>query len=788
VERARRRLGGAALAALVFAACATGDPIAAPDPSTDGGGRPSDGGPIGDVTREDRSGPDVDGGNDDGGGPVRAAFGLDLRPANPSCRFPSRPTGTTPVKLERVYPSLALGMPIVLAQRPGDRSRWYVAQRDGHLEWFSAANPTGRNVAADLGTLAQSVGGCLDKRCVTTYGEGGFLGLAFHPRFSENGRAYVSFTAPQWTTPASTMRSVIAELTSTDGGDTFTGYRTMLLFDNREGNHKGGALAFGPDGYLYATFGDGGSLNDAFAMGQTKDGFYSKVLRLDVDGPRFPGREYGVPADNPFRDGGGEPAVFAWGFRNPFRLSVDRATGDVWVGDVGQSGHEEIDRVELGGNYGWSCREGAHPFHVNPIFCPDPTAGFREPVVEDAHPYPDTGRSIIGGVVYRGKVLGGFTGTYLYADYITQDVSALHFDAAGSPVVTLLNEAGPRADWVSFTEDADGEVYAVALSGAVYALVANGSAPAPSPIPERLSATGCVDPSDPNRPAPGLIPFAPNAAVWNDGADVTRWLALPDGARIERTEPAGADEPLGLPNGSVLLEALARDGKRIETRVLVRDPDGSWAGYSYEWNEAGTDALLLAGGKAKPTGAGQSWSFPSRSECGRCHASGAGGALGFTIGQLNRDLVYPTTNRIANQLATFEHLGLFTEPLPKPPGELPALPEPGALGSPLEGRARAWLHGNCASCHRPAGTGGSIDLRFSTPLGAASACNVEPSRGTLEIAGAKLIAPGDPAKSLVAVRPRRVGANRMPPLATRIVDTAGLGVVDAWITSLAGCP
>src|SRR5262249_42134887 len=155
---------------------------------------------------------------------------------------------------------------------------------------------------------------------------------------------YISFTTSD--APAGYMvKSRIGYLTSTNGGVSFTSYTNVLDFDQRWGNHKGGGVAFGKDGYLYVSFGDGGSSNDLDAYGQRTTTFYSKVLRIDVDNVPA-GQTYGIPPDNPFKNGGGEPATYAYGFRNPFRFSFDRATGDLWLGDVGAGAYEEIDLVK----------------------------------------------------------------------------------------------------------------------------------------------------------------------------------------------------------------------------------------------------------------------------------------------------------------------------------------------------------------------------------------------------------------------------------------------------------
>jgi len=228
-------------------------------------------------------------------------------------------------------------------------------------------------------------------------------------------------------------------------------------------------------------------------------------------------------------------------------------------------------------------------------------------------------------------------------------------------------------------------------------------------------------------------------------------------------------------------------GKRIETRLFMRHDDGGWAGYTYEWLDDESDALLLPSGKRKTVGS-QSWYYPARSECVFCHSEAAGRTLGPEIGQLNGDFVYPSTNRISNQLHTLEHIGMFAAPLSAPVDQLAVYPDP--LGTaPVDARARAYLHANCSHCHRPQGPGiVDMDLRFATPFSDTKTCNVDPVQGDLGVAGAKRITPGAPAKSVLSLRPHSPAANRMPPLASSVVDDKGLQAIDAWITSLTACP
>jgi uncharacterized repeat protein (TIGR03806 family) len=721
--------------------------------------------------------------------PTRAEFGLDTRPSNTTCVAQARPPSTALVTFERVFANVGLQTPMMIAQIPGDKTRWFVAERGGDIVSFPVTAPPANPTL--VGSLPSVAG-----KPINTGGEGGLLGFAFHPKFAQNGKLYVTWTitAAGAGSPVN-MLSTVGELHSPDNGLSFDSYKEIVApFPQPFSNHNGGGITFGKDGFLYFSFGDGGDADDTAHHGQNPNTMFSKVLRIDVDNPAG-GLPYGIPATNPFKAGGGEPATFAMGFRNPFRFSIDRDTNEVWVGDVGQNAYEEIDaKVKVGGNYGWPCREGLHdsPNSTNPAKCPlgPTTPGLTDPVAENHHATPNT-RSITGGVVYRGAAVPGFVGTYVYGDYVRQELWTIGFDpGTGAAVQTQLTDA-PAANWVSFAEDNDGEVYAVALNqGAIYKLIAVPPVGpvTPSTFPDRLSKTGCVDPKDPKIPAAGVIPYGVNAPLWSDGAKKERFLAVPDGKTIT---VQALDGDFDFPNGTVLMKTFTVAGKLTETRLFMRHDDGGWNGYTYEWLDDGSDAVLLPAGKTKTVGT-QTWTFPSRSDCVACHSEAAGRSLGLELGQLNGDYVYASTNRVANQLKTLDHLGMFDKPLGKPVEQLVAYPDPyGATPPPaaLEARARAYLHSNCSNCHRPKGGGlGNMDLRFGTALLDTKSCNVAPEAGDLGVAGAKLIVPGAPDKSILSLRPHSPAANRMPPLASSIVDDPGVKVIDDWIRGIAACP
>ena len=556
--------------------------------------------------------------------------------------------------------------------------------------------------------------------------------------------------------------------------------------------HFAGELGFGPDGYLYVTVGDGGGEANAGNPDRAQDTHYllGSMLRVDVLGVPWPTPGYNIPADNPFaanpkcgagNNGASCPEIYAWGFRNPWRWSFDRDTGTLLLGDVGQSTYEEVDIVQNGGNYGWRCREGLHPY--NATGCPagpfvDPVAEY--PHVEFVNGEAEYNVAVIGGYVYHGSAIPSLQGRYIFGDLSVGRLFSLRSDGAGGYIRNELFVSGRTI--TTFATGEDGEIYlADGDNGSIYKLVPVSSGS--DLVPMLLSQTGCVNPGNPTQPAAGVIPYDINAPFWSDGAVKSRWLAIPDAQTIT----IGSSGDWDLPPRSVLVKLFRLNGRPIETRLLMRHPDGQWRGYTYEWNATLTDAVRVSSGKTKLID-GQEWIYPSESQCLACHTSAAGFSLGLETAQLNRNLTYPATGRTANELATLEHIGLFSAPLPGAPATLPALPSPTDTTQWPEPRSRAWLHTNCSQCHRPGGpTPAGMDLRYSTPFASTGTCNVTPGSGTLGIPNARLLLPGDAAHSVIASRINRRDGFGMPPLASNLVDSAAVSVVTEWINSRASC-
>jgi mono/diheme cytochrome c family protein len=236
------------------------------------------------------------------------------------------------------------------------------------------------------------------------------------------------------------------------------------------------------------------------------------------------------------------------------------------------------------------------------------------------------------------------------------------------------------------------------------------------------------------------------------------------------------------------MKNFSLNDRLIETRLFMRHPDGDWAGYSYEWNAQGNDATLVRGGKRVTIGS-QEWIYPSEGQCMECHTEAAGRSLGLETKQLAFNINYPQTGRDGHQLLTLNSIHTLSPPLADPAAEVP-YPNPTGTAGTLGERARAYLHTNCSQCHRPGGpTTANMDLRYSTPLANTNACDAPPGISDLNIANARLIAPGAANRSVIPARMNlRDNPNAMPPngLGTR-VDTAGVQLINDWINSLASC-
>lgn len=281
--------------------------------------------------------------------------------------------------------------------------------------------------------------------------EEGLLGLAFHPKYKQNGEFFVFYTPKNEKLVNVVSRFKVSKDNPNQADP--ASEEQLLRFEKPFWNHNGGTIAFGPDGYLYITHGDGGSANDPLEHGQNLNSWLGKILRIDVD-KKDPGKAYAIPKDNPFVGRtDARPEIWAYGLRNVWRMSFDRKTGQLWAADVGQNVYEEINLIRKGGNYGWNIREGYHAFLLKPNVA---AQELIDPIWEYSH---DLGKSITGGFVYRGSRVPALEGYYLYGDYVTNKLWALKYDEAKGRVTENRVIADRGLPPFSFGEDELGEVY-----------------------------------------------------------------------------------------------------------------------------------------------------------------------------------------------------------------------------------------------------------------------------------------------------------------------------------------
>lgn len=490
-------------------------------------------------------------------------------------------------------------------------------------------------------------------------------GFCLHPKFEQNGYIYVVNNGP---VKAENKQNRISRFTiDRKPPHKIDPASETILLEWDSNGHNGGDLGFGPDGYLYIPTGDGTSDSDTNNSGQDLADLCAVMLRIDVDHPD-PGKHYSVPKDNPFISyPGARPEIWAFGFRNPWRMHYDHKSDQLWVGQNGQDLWEQVLLVKKGDNYGWSVTEGGHPFQPERKTGPAPIV---KPAVD--HPHSEF-RSLTGGVVYRGKKLPELEGTFIYGDFSTGRIWGVRHD--GKRVTFNRELVDTPFQVVGFAVDQNEELLIVDQgTGFHYLEPAPKNAPQPK-FPTRLSETGLFTSVKGHQVDPSLIPYSVNSPLWSDGAYKERFIAIPGDDQIEMKPSRGWQ----FEDGAVLVKTFALDlhagnpksRKRIETRLMTRQ-QGEWIGYSYLWNDSQDDATLVSSAgldreftirdKAAPGGVRkQTWHFPSRAECMVCHSRAANYVLGLTTVQMNKVHDYGRVQD--NQLRTLEHLGLFKVPV-----------------------------------------------------------------------------------------------------------------------------
>ena len=616
----------------------------------------------------------------------------------------------------------------------------------------------------------------LSERLATVSGEQGLLGLAFDPQFTTNRFVYLYYTEKD------TNTSIVTRLPWDRESDTLDVSRekVVLKVEQPFETHNAGMIMFGTDNNLYIALGDGGDGGDPFNLSQDRSSLLGSVLRINVH-PENDTIGYLIPEDNPFvGESGVREEIYAYGFRNPFRMSFDRQTGDLWLGDVGQAAFEEINLVKAGGNYGWRVYEGTLPKEPKGNTLPD--SAFTPPIYEYTH---DVGLAVIGGYVYRGAV-SSLQGRYLFSDFYSGVITGLTLEGE---TVTAVDDIASIEGPTSFGEARDGELLVVSRYGGIFKFVENRST---IEFPPTLSQTGLFDDLSSLSPVSGLVEYSPSHSFWSDGTSKRRWIGVPDSSTIDFT----ADD-WTFPLGSVsvkhfeieTIENAPGSARRLETRVMYNTTQG-WQGFSYRWNQEQSEALLSTERQSEEltiaqndgTFRTQQYDYPGRADCGACHNEASTYLLGLETAQINSEFDYGLT--VDNQLRSWNNIGYFSFDIGDTENYL-TLPAIDNESATIASRARAYLDVNCSVCHQPGGgapTG--IDLRKETPIADMNAINLWPKAGQLGVSDPRIIAAGSKERSILWYRMQTLGENRMPPIASHVVDEVGLQVIGDWIDSM----
>ncbi len=762
------------LAVLVLSACPNGDP----DGGTGGGGN------AGGVAAGGGSG--GGGANGGGGGTV------DLPPA----QFPSTVPLLFGYELVDAYPGAPLFSIMDLAWEKGSQFPFALARNGYILHLFGGAN---RSIVLDF----------MQGTCPCD--EGGALGMALHPKFNDTTDpkpyVYVWYNHRPYETGGKSHQR-LSRFTYDRVHDKFDPASELVLVDQTEEGyvHNGARLRFGPDGFLYFTNGD--DQRSDVTTQRLDYGLFSGIFRIDVDmqggnishpPPRQPTdavtQGYYIPNDNPFV---GVPNAneeyYALGFRNPYSITFDSMTNELWVGDVGDNWREEIDLVVKGGNYGWRIWEGTKLRNEVPGL----DAGtiqhgtLQMPVYDYPHHELGDMAATMMGHVYRGTAMPELVGKIIFSDWPTGRVWSL--DPMTKKRTSLHEAFNFLTKPVGFAQDPSGELYVIAWTK-IFKLQ---RASAPHGVPAKLSETRLFRDLSALQPSSSLLPYEIRSPLWSDGAKKKRWVFVPPGAtaKLVQNADAGTIDTV-LPPGSMLVKQFdlpdsaqptGGRSKRIETRVLVVGEKDIY-GLSYKWNPEGTDADLVTEGQTEMIDdlnplEKREWHYPSFGECWSCHRA-QNRIIAFTDRQLN----YALQNG-QNQLQAMALAGAFDQSTMQ--HARTPLADPADTSASIEDRASAYLAANCSGCHNPGSAflgGGTWNALPGVAPQDRKLLNVRhnnmPMAQSFGLWNAPLVKPGDPMFSILRARLNSTDPDlMMPPVGRRKVDTVGVAVIDEWIRSL----
>lgn len=726
----------------------------------------------------------------------RAAGPMGERAPNTTLALPPTPPEFG-YSLAPAWSGLTFNQPVCIQSPPGETNRLFILEKGGTIVVIT-------NLARPTRTVFMTLAVRTDSEC-------GLLGIAFHPGYATNRYFYLFSSRALTTTQGNGLHQRVSRFeTSPDDpnvGLPNTEVPLITQYDTA-GNHNGGELLFGPDGYLYISVGDEGPQQDGARNSQLiNKHFFSAILRIDVDkrlGNLLPNAHpartgttnYFIPSDNPYVGATNfngtvvnptsvRTEFYAVGFRNPWRMTFDSLTGQLYVADVGQDMWEEVDIVVKGGNYGWVYREGLHAGFRNP-----PPSAFRaiDPIHEYQHGTgPTRGNSISGGIVYRGHRLSQLHGAYVFGDYTSGNIWMLR--ANGTNVVPSQRIAGGSGIVAFGADPRNGDVLIAQYNGQILRLnyTANSTG---TPLPALLDQTGAFSDLVNLTPHAGIVPYDINVPFWSDGAIKRRWFSVPN---LNDSFGFSRDGNWNLPPGSVwvkhfeleLIKGVPESRRRLETRFIVRNSTHVY-GVTYRWDadqknailvpEQGRDEsfLIQEGANTRE----QVWHYPGRAECLNCHTPAAGGVLGFNTAQLNREHDY--SGVMANQISALTLAGYLSPPV-QTPHLLPSLVSATTQAASLESRVRSYLAANCASCHLPGGPAATaFDARSSTPTALAGLINgaLNNNLGDPEN---RVVRAGSLDRSMLLQRIATRGPRQMPPLSTTVVDTQAVQLISDWI-------
>lgn len=759
------------------------------------------------------------------------------------------------LRIEDAFPGITFDSPHGFSTIPGDPGKLFVTEGDGRVFLIpDVSSPQKILILDHTGSVQHD------------NNELALKGVAAHPQWADNGYIYLTYNST-----AGTVR--LSRFTCQTSPPYSAGSELILIEqDSDDTVHNIASCKFGPDGYLYVGFGDEGTQGDGHNNAQHVDrNLWSCVIRIDVDkkpgslppnpnpgpdpyagpdpggqsndadlvipriGGGFSGEaHFAIPPDNPLvgvttfngitlDPGQVRTEIAVMGLRNPWQFSAedndnDGSVDEIWVADVGRSGAEEVNRFAFGGNGGWSWREGnAAGVRSGQLLngAPQSAASIVEPLWAYNHGGgPFQGSSVTGGFIYRGNSLPGFTGKYVFADYMSGNIWTLD---PSSPTPMIERIAGEVAIVALLADPSNGDILLLDRgnigfnqgAGSIKRITFRAE---DGNLPSTLAATNFFADLTDFTPNPGGHFYEPNLRFWSDFGEKKRWFAVPDSSA---TIGYAQDAPWTYPSGMIWVkhfdyptqwESFPRtiDGevhmdrrptansprRRLETRFLIRNDSGAY-GVSYRWENLNggpqSDANLVGDSgesfdiditlDGNPTTA--SWQIPSRTNCMTCHTPEAGHALSFNTRQLN----VPGT--VAGVTGNFiDALGLtgYLTGAPPDASGLPRHFRPDETDVSLETRVRSYLDVNCAYCHQSAGTGGGYwDGRAHLTMAETKLIKGLTIDAPLQ-PGDQLVVPAHPAKSILFNRTAAAnGYSRMPPLATSVVDLEGAQLIADWI-------